>query len=343
MLCATAMPSSSTKTATRRVGINMTRLGLRYFCIFSFIVLGILPYSQVTAAKTKTAILPPPIQVSEHVYAWIGPHGGASVKNQGYRMNLAFVVGKDAVAVIETGYTEAMAQEMLQHIARITSKPVKYAINSNSQPDRFLGNEVFRRRGALIVAQHAEAQRMADMGGMFAAAAERALALPPGSARIPNAPDNILSADTSLDLGGVTLNLRHFGAAHTPGPLVVHIPQDKIVYAGDVLYSGRLPAIVAGGNIKSWIAVFEKLREFGDVRFVPGHGKPAPLADFEFPTLEYLKLLHTHMTKMVEDGKDAQDAMASLDQSRWAKLANYQDLAGRNASLAYLEAEAASF
>ncbi len=303
----------------------------------------VAPGDQSGQARAQGAILPPPTRVSEHVYAWLGPHGGPSPENKGFRMNMAFVVGKDAVAVIETGYYEPMAREMLQHIAKITPVPVKYVINSNSQPDRFLGNEHFRRQGATIIASEAETKRMAAMGGMFAEASERALGLKPGGIVIPNPPDRILKGNPDLDLGGVKLNLHQFGAAHTPGPLVVHLPEDRVVYAGDVLYSGRLLAVIDGGNVRSWIKVFDALKQFGDVTFVPGHGKPAKLAAFAFPTREYLMLLHTHMTKAVEQGKDQQDAMASLNQSRFSKLENFQELAGRNASFAYLEAEAETF
>jgi len=288
-------------------------------------------------------ILPAPTRVTEHLYAWIGPHGGPNPENRGFRMNMAFVVGKSAVAVIESGYHKPMALEMLAHIRKITPAPVKYVINTNSQPDRFLGNEHFRRQGATVITSAKEAKRMAALGGMFAQVSEKALGLRADDIEVPNVPDRILEHDGELDLGGLKIHLRQFGAAHTPGPLVVHIPEDNAVYAGDILYSGRLPAVVDGGNIESWIAVFDKLHGFGNATFVPGHGKPAPLKAFEFSTREYLVLLHSHMTKAVEQGKDQVDAIASLDQHRFSKLENFTDLAGRNASFAYLEAEAATF
>ncbi len=295
------------------------------------------------ALAAANNILPAPTQVSPHLYAWIGPHGGPDKVNKGYRMNMYFVVGKDAVAVIESGYYEPMTREMLAHIAKITKTPVKYVINSNSQPDRFLGNEYFRRQGATVISSAAEAKRMAEMGGMFAQASESALGLKAGTIAIPNPPDRILDKDTDLDLGGVTLKLHVFKAAHTPGPIVIEIPQDKIVYGGDILYSGRLPAVVDGGNVKSWIEMFEKLRSFGNVTFAPGHGKPAPLSAFEFSTRDYLTLLYNHMKAAVAKGKDQQDALKSLDQKPFSKLENFSELAGKNATQAYLEAEAASF
>jgi glyoxylase-like metal-dependent hydrolase (beta-lactamase superfamily II) len=258
-------------------------------------------------------------------------------------MNMAFVVGTEAVAVIEPGYTEAMAEEMLRHIARVTSKPVRYAISSNSQPDRYFGVEVFRRRGAPHIASAPEARRMAEMGWLFAQAAESALKLPAGSVRPPRAPDRVIESETALDLGGVTLRLHPLPAAHTPGPLAVHIVEDNVVYAGDVLYRGRLLAVIEGGSVQSWIKAFDGLARFGDATFVPGHGRPGKLEAFRFSTRDYLVMLRDHMKKMVDGNIGVTSAIDRLDQSRFSGLANFAELARRNASIAYQEAEVESF
>ncbi|MCI0506136.1 MAG: MBL fold metallo-hydrolase [Gammaproteobacteria bacterium] len=295
------------------------------------------------AAKSGGAILPAPKQLTEHVYAWIGPLPGPSKENQGFRMNLLFVVGKDAVAVVDTGYTEAMAEEMLAHIKRITKVPVKYAINSNSQPHRFMGNPVFKRAGAVIIADEIAAERMARQAGNYAAAIESILELKPGTVKLPAPPDKIIKGDTELDLGGVNIKVWDFGPTHTPAELVVEVVQDKLVYTGDILYADRLLAVIEESNVKRWLEAYERLKQFGDAVFVPGHGQPGKLSTFDFPTRQYLALLLDHMNKMVEEGVDAQDAINRLDQSRFSKLANFEELAGRNASWTYLQREAAGF
>lgn len=71
-------------------------------------------------------------------------------------MSTAFVVGSDSVAVLKTSYTEPMATEMLNHIANITDTPVKYTINSYSQPDRVMGNDMTRESGAEFIAHELE-------------------------------------------------------------------------------------------------------------------------------------------------------------------------------------------
>jgi glyoxylase-like metal-dependent hydrolase (beta-lactamase superfamily II) len=311
----------------------------------SLILVGLVvfPLASTAANKTNSNILPSPDKLTEHVYAWIGPLDGPSKENQGYRMNLLFVVGKEAVAVIDTGYTEAIAEEMLAHIKRITPVPVKFAINSNSQPHRFMGNPVFRRAGAQIIAHEKSAARMEKQASNYATTIENILELQPGSVKLPSPPDKIIKGDTELDLGGLTIKLWDFGAAHTPTQLVVEIAEDKVIYTGDILYSGRLLSVQSASNVKHWIEAYDRLKQFENVLFVPGHGQPDKLGAFDFPTRQYLTLLFDHMTKKVEEGVDIQDAINQLDQSRFSKLANYEDLAGRNASWTYLEREAAAF
>lgn len=304
-------------------------------------VLLTLALSNLSAADYK--ILPKPAKISQHVYAWIGPYEGPNKENKGYRMNMAFVIGSKSVAVIDTGYTRMMAEEMLKHIRAITPLPVKYAINTNSQPHRFMGNDVFKSAGATLITSPEEKKRMSRQAGQFTIAVENSLGLQKNSVNIPALPTMLVKDKKTIDLGELKITIKNLGVSHTPSSLTVHIPTDKIVYAGDILYSSRLLAVLPDGKVKGWIDTYNKLKKYGDVTFIPGHGQPAKLNAFNFSTLSYLKLLDSHMKKSVEDGLDSQDAIKSLNQGKYSKLALYDQLAGRNASWAYLEAEAASF
>jgi glyoxylase-like metal-dependent hydrolase (beta-lactamase superfamily II) len=279
------------KTNLNKESFNMH--STRRLTGFLFLGLMIFSFGVVTTTHAK-GILPPPKKLSEHVYAWIGPLPGPSKENNGYRMNLVFVVGNKAVAVLDTGYTEAMAKEMLAHIKKITDKPVKYAVNTNSQPHRFMGNPAFRKAKVEIIAHAKTAARMEENGGSFAGGIERILELKEGSVKIPQAPDRIINVkdnnETTLDLGGVKVILKNFGTAHTPAQLIAHIPADNIVYTGDALYGERMLSVQSVSNTQSWLAVFEKLKTFGDVSFIPGHGHPGPLKDFDFSTRQYLSM-----------------------------------------------------
>lgn len=296
------------------------------------------------ATTSNTGILPAPTKISEHVYAWIGPYGGPSAENKGYRMNMAFVVGADAVAVLDTGFYPEMADDMVNHIRNVTDKPIKFVINSNSQADRFFGNQVFKQLGARIMAHPKEIQRMEANTSNYMQFIESSMKFKDASVKAPLLPDLPVDKNTQLSLGGgVNLNIEFYKAAHTPSPLIVHIPGDNVVYAGDILYSGRLLAIAPGGNIRQWMETFDYLKKFKGATFIPGHGKTGTLDAFTKSTYDYLKLLDSYMSKMVDDGVDMQDAINKMDQSGFSYLENFKDLSGRNANRAYQEAEKAAF
>jgi len=312
---------------------------------YSVLVLSIVivTFGSSVFASDQT-ILPAPEKVSDHVYAWIGPYGGPNPDNKGFRMNMGFVVGKDAILVFDTGFYPDMARAMIKHIRHISKVPIKYVVNSNSQPDRYFGNSPFDDIKAELIAHEEEVARMKELVNNHTMFVESSMKFKSKKIQFPKLPATRLNADRKIDLGdNVIVNISFYKSAHTPKPLILHVQPDNVVYAGDILYSGRMLAVVPGGNIRQWIETFERLRSFKDATFVPGHGRPAALKEFEFPTLSYLKLLDDHMTKMVEAGTDMQDAINNLDQSKYSSLENYKDLAGRNANMAYQEAERAAF
>jgi glyoxylase-like metal-dependent hydrolase (beta-lactamase superfamily II) len=289
-------------------------------------------------------LLPQPRQVSPHAWAWIGPYDPPSRENRGFRMNLGFVVGTAAVAVIDSGYSPQMAEVMLGQIRQQTPLPVRYVVNTNSQPHRFLGNEVFRQAGARIVAGQEAAERMMRDGPGMAAAAAAILGV--ATLPAPAAPDHLLGPGevAQLDLGGgVTLDVRHVGTAHTKGSLIVAVAPDRTVFAGDVLYGGRLLALIPDGSVKGWLAAYDALRAIDSTVVVPGHGEPGPLADFDQPTRAYLEGLKRHVGEAVAKGVDVESSKTSFDAAAWKGLANFAELNGRNAYQAYQESEAESF
>lgn len=306
-----------------------------------FILLMVL--SVVFGKVSLAAGLTDPIKIAPHSYAWIGPYGPPTKENQGFRMNMGFVVGKDAVAVIDSGYSDAMANVMLKQISKITKQPVRYVINTNSQPHRILGNAVFKKHGATLIASIDAVPRITTEGASMARTAEDSLGLAREDIHAPPVPDRALKENTTLDLGGVTLKVSPVGTAHTPGCLTIEVVEDKVIYAGDILYGGRLLAVLPVSRVDGWINAFDALRAFENNVFVPGHGKPGKLMDFEHSTFEYLTKLKTHMDAAINQGTDLQDAIRSLDQSPWQDLADFDALSGRNAHQTYLEREAAAF
>lgn len=306
---------------------------------FIFLVVLSVVFGKVSLAAELTE----PIKIAPHSFAWIGPYGPPTKENQGFRMNMGFVIGRDAVAVIDSGYSDSMAKTMLVQIQKITDRPVRYVINTNSQPHRILGNAVLKKHGATLIASVDAIPRITDEGTAMARGAEERLGLPTGGIQTPAIPDRKISETLKLDMGGVTLDVIPAGHAHTAGSLIVEVKADNVVYAGDILYGGRLPAVLPVTRVDQWIAAFDALRKFTGALLVPGHGQAGKLGDFEHSTYQYLTTLKIHMDNAVKQGLDLNDALRRLDQTPWQGLADFDNLAGRNAHQTYLERETASF
>lgn len=180
-------------------------------------------------------------------------------------------------------------------------------------------------------------------GAAFKEAVEQTLERPLGSVRLPGKPGRRIAEGGKeiVELGGgVSLEIVHFGTAHTRGSLLVNVRPDRVTFAGDILYAGRLPAVLPDGSIGRWLSAYRRLTTVDAGLFVPGHGKPGPLRDFDHPTFDYLRALKSHMDTQVKAGAKIGRAVESFDARPWGSLENFAELARRNAYNAFLESEA---
>jgi len=142
-----------------------------------------------------------------------------------------------------------------------------------------------------------------------------------------------------LKLGGRDIHILHFQAAHTPGDSLVWLPQEGLVFAGDLVFVDRLLGVLPFGSASGWLASFEEMAKLQPRLIIPGHGDVCDLAKARRETADYLRLLITNMGSAVDKLEDLQQAIDSLDQSAFAYLPNYELLKGGNASRVYLEME----
>jgi glyoxylase-like metal-dependent hydrolase (beta-lactamase superfamily II) len=145
--------------------------------------------------------------------------------------------------------------------------------------------------------------------------------------------------DSRIDLGGVTFELRHRGGAHTPGDMLVWLPQARVLFSGDVVYVDRMLGVLPVSNTRQWLATFAVIEQLAPARIVPGHGRVTDLAAARADTQAYLAALRTHMKKAVDDGTDISAAIRAFDAAPFMRLLNAAELHPGNASRIYLELE----
>jgi glyoxylase-like metal-dependent hydrolase (beta-lactamase superfamily II) len=212
------------------------------------------------------------------------------------------IVGDNGVIVIDAKTTPAGGKELLEDIARITNKPVNTVILTHSDADHVNGLASFPA-GLTIIAQenNKKEQESALARGVHFA--------PPAD----HLPTKLVKNSEDLTIDGVKLQLRHWSPAHTSGDLVVFIPAEKIVFAGDLLTEHSYPLIhmEKTGSSDGWIESVKGLLAFDAATYVPGHGKLQTKADLqqELADAEARKAL---IKKMVAEGKSLQEIKDAL-------------------------------
>jgi len=183
-----------------------------------------------------------PVPVAPNVYAVVGDLAGQSYENDGLNNNLGFVVSDAGVLVINTGPSARVARALHAAIRKITAQPVKWVVNVNSQNHYWHGNGYFKSQGAAILASK-EAERVMREMGAQQLEANKALLKEKADSTVLTYPTELITDWRELKLGKTAVQLLHFGPAHTPGDLVVWLPQQKILFAGDIVYTERLLAV----------------------------------------------------------------------------------------------------
>lgn len=270
------------------------------------------------------------VRVADGVYALVGDLGQRSPENLGHNMTSGFIVTDTGVVVVDTGASLLGAQAIHAAIRKVTDKPVIYAVNTGGQDHRWLGNDYFKRQGARIVAAEAGARDMRERGAEQMAMAERFLK-DKFAGTEPVYPDVTFKERHALPVKGERIELIYTGGAHTPGDILVWLPQRSIVFAGDAVFVQRLLGVLPGSSGR-WIKSLEFLRdELKPKIIVPGHGHVTDLKEALRDSYDYLVLLRTAVTKRFADGAfDPVEASQGLDQSRFKHLLNYDDIGFRS-------------
>ncbi len=277
--------------------------------------------------------------VADGVYAFIGEMGARTAANEGLNTNLGLVVTSSGAVLIDSGATFQGAGQIEAAARKVTNQPIRWVINTGGQDHRWLGNGYFRAQGAEIIAHASAEADMRSRGGEQLASLQTTLGrLAEGTT--PVLPTRWMQGrDERLEFGGVVLELKHRGGAHTPGDLLVWLPQRKVLFSGDVVYVDRLLGVMPMSNTKAWLASFDAIEQLAPALIVPGHGKASNLAKAQAQTRDYLRTLRAHMHQAVNDGQDMSTAIKTFRGEPWAQLLNASDLMPGNASRTYLELE----
>lgn len=271
--------------------------------------------------------------------AWFvqGEAALGSPANRNFISNAGFVVTPEGVLVVDGLGSPALAAELIAAIRRITPQPIRYVVVTHYHADHVYGLQAFRAAGATIVAHRAGQDYLGSETAQARLAASRQELAPwiDGDTRLVPA-DRWIDRDTVLELGGERFHLRHVGPSHTAEDLVVHAERAGVMFAGDLVFRGRLP-FVGQADSRQWIAALGRLIALAPRLIVPGHGPVSdqPAADLAL-TRDYLVHLRRTMADAAARMEPFDEAYARADWSRFEHLPLFRAANRMNAYNTYL-------
>ena len=293
------------------------------------------------AAANGQALLPEPrvVTINERVHVLLGPVQHANRLNQGYMINSTVIVGDKGVILVDSGGSDEVGRHIANAVRRITDKPVTHVVNTHHHGDHHLGNVAFE--GATLISSEMCRKLVHETGHEWLGIMERDIGrkLPgtrPLVAEVTYAAETI----TETIIHGVRVRFWVPRGSHTVGDLLVHLPDDKVLVAGDVLVSRIVPTL-QDGFLRNWIRTLDEIVALGVVHHVPGHGDLMTLRDVA-ALRGAMVGFHAGVKEGFRKGQAEVEIRKSLDLSHWDKLERAYVI-GRNINRAYLEIEAESF
>ncbi len=257
--------------------------------------------------------------------------------NRNFISNAGFVVTPEGVLVVDGLGAPVLARELIAAIRRITPAPIRYVVVTHYHADHIYGLQAFKEAGATVIAHALGREYLHSQNAELRLQASRDELAPwiDAQTRLVAA-DRWISEPTPLRLGGTEFLLLPSGPAHTPEDLVVHLPGRGVLFAGDLVFRGRVP-FVGQADSGRWVAALDRLLALPTELIVPGHGPASRSAREDLQlTRDYLLHLRQVMGEAARNLEPWEEAYDRADWSRFEHLPLFRAANRMNAYNTYL-------
>lgn len=291
-------------------------------------------------APQAHAYTPSAQQVVGNVYAIIGPLGQRSAENDGLNNNLGFIVTAEGVILIDSGASRLGAERIEKAIAAVTPKAVRWVVNTGSQDHRWLGNSYFAAKGAEIIAMARTAKTQAQYAAQQLDSLKGFLGKRLAGTEALPATTKLEGDEAAITRGGVELKL-FYTDTHYPGDAMIWLPQQKVVFSGDLVYVDRVFALLPWSSVRHGQQAFRALEALEPSYIVPGHGSVSDVAKARRECGDYYDFLNDTIGAAAQEMEPMEDVLDRYTKlPAFEHLEHFGDLHRANMNRTYLEYEA---
>ena len=278
------------------------------------------------------------IEIAPGIFVHQGRYELQSPENRGDMANASFVVGSEAVAVIDTLGSAVAGRDLRTAVRAATDKPIRYVINTHMHPDHVFGNAAFKEDKPTFVGHYKLARGLGSRAERYLAINKQMLGEDAFEGIEIILPSVGVEERLTLDLGGRTLALEAQRTAHTDNDLTVTDMATDTLFLGDLLFSVHVPTL--DGSIAGWLALLDELSRKEAARVVPGHGPHAmAMPEGLSPEQRYLAAIAADVRQLIKEGKTLEDATKTAgfsEREAWKLFDHYHV---RNVTAAFAELE----
>lgn len=277
--------------------------------LLCLLIIIMLYAGMVSATETK---LPPAqlTKITDNIYAYVGIPAGTP--GDAFLANVGVIVGDDGVLVVDTLTSAKEAELLLHNIRKVTDKPIRYVVNTHYHLDHAMGNSVFAAQGAQIISHKKCRESLLQLGAETMAHPEN-FGLPEDffTGTTITAPTITFEKEMEVDLGDVLIKLTYSGyASHSAGSIFVTVPEQSIVFTGDVLFTDFHP-FLGEGDLDGWNKTLDQVEALHAKYIIPGHGPLSTAKDLE-DMREYLKIFDENAKRLSAETQDPQKLVKEM-------------------------------
>ncbi|BFU78517.1 MBL fold metallo-hydrolase [Arcobacter sp. 15-2] len=279
-----------------------------------------------------------PVKITKDTTCFIGDLNPPMKQNKGFVSNVCYIDIGDSVVVIEPGPTYNFAKELNQFIKTNTNKKVSHVIATNFHDDRYTGASFYKENNIPIIGHKTIVQELEENPDKFNR-------IPKVTTKEEYKNSKVVQPDILTDdkyiIKGSKQNieiLKLSDGSNSVSDIAVYVPKDDFIFAGNIIFNGRMIKYGKYSNVDNWIEALNNLKNMNVKYVLGGHGFEYDKNSYK-PTLEYLTILRDSVKKAYEDDVDREELSPYIDDKKFNYYKHFKAISTSNPKRYYDQLE----